>query len=53
MSLPQPLGRVADVARRVQDAGFSGQATRLVLYNALTSPERLERYGEVARSLRC
>ena len=24
MTLPQPLGRVADVARRVQSAGFSG-----------------------------
>lgn len=28
-------------------------ATRIVLYNALTNPERVERYGEVARRLQC
>jgi probable F420-dependent oxidoreductase len=32
---------------------YDGAASRLVLYNALTSPERLERYGEIARRLRC
>ncbi|WP_204803927.1 TIGR03617 family F420-dependent LLM class oxidoreductase [Mycobacterium riyadhense] len=31
---------------------YAGIATRLVLYNALSDPERLERYGEVARRLR-
>lgn len=30
---------------------YAGFATRLVLYNALTDPERVERYGEVARRL--
>ncbi|GAB7141656.1 TIGR03617 family F420-dependent LLM class oxidoreductase [Mycobacterium riyadhense] len=30
---------------------YAGIATRLVLYNALSDPERLERYGEVARRL--
>ncbi len=24
MTMPQPLGQVGDLARRVQDAGFSG-----------------------------
>jgi probable F420-dependent oxidoreductase len=28
-------------------------ATRIVLYNALINPERVERYGEVARRLQC
>jgi probable F420-dependent oxidoreductase len=32
---------------------YGGIATHLVLYNALTSPERLRRYGEVARRLQC
>ncbi len=32
-------------------AKYDGTATHLVLYNALTSPERLERYGEVAQRL--
>lgn len=32
-------------------AGYDGIASHLVLYNALTSPEKLERYGEVARRL--
>lgn len=32
-------------------SGYEGIASRLVLYNALTSPEKLERYGEVARRL--
>lgn len=35
------------------DAKYGGIASHLVLYNALTSPERLERYGEIARRLRC
>ncbi|EUA34385.1 hypothetical protein I552_5168 [Mycobacterium xenopi 3993] len=30
---------------------YAGIATRLVLYNALTDPERVERYGEVARQI--
>lgn len=30
-------------------AKYGDIATRLVLYNALTDPERIERYGEVAR----
>jgi probable F420-dependent oxidoreductase len=30
---------------------YEGMATRIVLYNALVDPERLERYGEVARRL--
>ena len=34
-------------------AKYAGLATRIVLYNALTSPERVERYGEVARRLQC
>ena len=33
-------------------AKYGGIASRLVLYNALTGPERLQRYGEVARQLR-
>ena len=33
-------------------AKYGGIASHLVIYNALTSPERLERYGEVARRLR-
>jgi probable F420-dependent oxidoreductase len=28
---------------------YAGIATRIVLYNALTEPDRVERYGEVAR----
>ncbi|WP_313674585.1 TIGR03617 family F420-dependent LLM class oxidoreductase [Mycolicibacterium sp.] len=32
-------------------AKYGGIATRIVLYNALTSPEKTERYGEVARRL--
>jgi hypothetical protein len=28
---------------------YANIATRLVLYNALTDPDRIERYGEVAR----
>ncbi|WKG00851.1 TIGR03617 family F420-dependent LLM class oxidoreductase [Mycolicibacterium sp. HK-90] len=32
-------------------AKYQGTATRLVLYNALGGPERLERYGEIARQL--
>ena len=32
---------------------YGGLATRIVLYNALTDPQRIERYGEVARQLRC
>jgi hypothetical protein len=32
---------------------YDGVASRLVLYNALTSPEKLERYGQIARRLRC
>ncbi|BBZ23077.1 TIGR03617 family F420-dependent LLM class oxidoreductase [Mycolicibacter hiberniae] len=31
---------------------YRGTATRLVLYNALGDPERLERYGEVAQRIR-
>jgi probable F420-dependent oxidoreductase len=31
---------------------YGALASRLVLYNALADPERLERYGEVARQLR-
>lgn len=30
---------------------YQGIATRLVLYNAVGSPDRLERYGEIARRL--
>ncbi|UXA18821.1 TIGR03617 family F420-dependent LLM class oxidoreductase [Mycobacterium sp. SMC-4] len=30
---------------------YGGTATRLVLYNALSDPDRFERYGEVARRL--
>lgn len=30
---------------------YAGIATRLVLYNALSDPERIERYGEVARRI--
>lgn len=32
---------------------YEGLASRIVLYNALVSPTKLERYGEVARRLRC
>jgi len=32
-------------------AKYAGLATRIVLYNALNVPERVERYGEVARRL--
>ena len=30
---------------------YAGIATRLALYNALSDPERVERYGEVARRI--
>ena len=33
-------------------AKYDGIATRIVLYNALADPERVRRYGEVARQLR-
>ena len=33
-------------------AKYGGLASRIVLYSALTNPERLERYGEVAHRLR-
>jgi hypothetical protein len=32
-------------------AKYGGIATRLVLYNALSGPGRLERYGEIAKRL--
>ncbi|MCB0933104.1 MAG: TIGR03617 family F420-dependent LLM class oxidoreductase [Mycobacterium sp.] len=32
---------------------YHGLASRIVLYNALNDPQRVERYGEVARRLRC
>lgn len=32
-------------------AKYGGIATRIVLYNALSAPERFERYGEVARRI--
>ena len=32
---------------------YGGVTTRIVLYNALTDPQLIERYGEVARRLRC
>ena len=31
---------------------YAGLASRLVLYNALSDPQRIDRYGEVARRLR-
>ncbi len=34
-------------------AGYDGVASHLVLYNALAGPEKVERYGEVARRLQC
>lgn len=34
-------------------AKYDGLAARLVLYNALNDAQRVERYGEVARRLRC
>lgn len=34
-------------------ATYGDIASRIVLYNALASEEKLERYGEVARRLRC
>ncbi len=34
-------------------AKYGGIASRIVLYNALTDPDRIERYGDVARLLRC
>lgn len=34
-------------------AKYQGLATRIVLYNALADPGKVERYGEVARRLRC
>ena len=33
-------------------AKYTGAATRIVFYNGLTVPDRIERYGEVARQLR-
>lgn len=33
-------------------AKYTGAATRIVLYNGLNVPDRIERYGEVARRLR-
>jgi len=33
-------------------AKYGGIASRIVVYNALTGPERLQRYGDVARRLR-
>ena len=33
-------------------AKYDGIATRIVLYNALADPERVQRYGDVARRLR-
>jgi len=30
---------------------YEGIASRIVLYNALNDPERIERYGEVARRI--
>lgn len=39
---------LADALRSTYD----GVATRIVLYNALADPDRIERYGEVARQLR-
>ena len=32
-------------------AKYDGIATRIVLYNALADPEKVRRYGEVARQL--
>ncbi len=32
---------------------YDGLATRLVLYNALIDPGKIDRYGEVARGLQC
>ena len=52
--MPQPLGRAGDVG--LADAlaeKFGGIAMRIVLDNALADPQRIERYGEVARRLRC
>ena len=34
-------------------AKYGGIASRIVLYNALASPEKTARYGKVARQLRC
>jgi hypothetical protein len=54
MTMPQPLGRAGDVG--LADAlaeKFGGIAMRIVLDNALADPQRIERYGEVARRLRC
>ncbi len=34
-------------------AKYDGVATRIVLYNGLIDPEKIDRYGEVARQLRC
>jgi probable F420-dependent oxidoreductase len=34
-------------------AKYDGLATRIVLYNALADPQKVQRYGEVARRLRC
>ncbi len=34
-------------------AKYGGLASRIVLYNAWADPERIARYGEVARQLRC
>lgn len=46
-SPPSRPGTVADALA----AKYAGLATRIVLYNALNVPERVERYGEVARRL--
>lgn len=32
---------------------YDGVATRIVLYNGLIDPDKIDRYGEVARQLRC
>lgn len=32
---------------------YDGLATRIVLYNALADPDKVQRYGEVAQRLRC
>ena len=40
---------LAEALRRKYD----GLATRIVLYNALADPEKVQRYGEVAQQLRC
>jgi len=32
---------------------YGGIASRIVLYNVLTDAQRIKRYGQVARRLRC